>query len=218
MIFLVPKDYIHDDKLQLSCEKYSFAEVVYWDDLLENLRTDDISEANALLKEIIGYFENKILDTKIELVLNAAEAAIMFNTRDLLEAHDLFAKLYQIIKKAEPIILEKLGADYRPSDWAELPDDAELGKYLNYKDEPVVFHGLCFRLLEQNPTASDFVLSASIQADHVPELEDKMMKRNDVLLYNDWLYIKLDKYILTDKEAVQSYSNAVANVIAQLLA
>ena len=227
MIYLVPKEYKHFHLLANVCKQNTLCTVTHWENYLSNISKYEISASNPVFRECFSYFEDKLLQKSTSIKFKPEEIVIMYNPKDLMIANNYFNKLRAVIENAEPIIIKQLGNDFTPGEWfgfdRNRESESEKGKYLNYKNRDSIYYGLNFNIIREMTEYSDFFLAVDIlnetlkeKNDYITRLE-KLKTRKNIFSDNEWTYIKMDKYDLTEDDPDKAFANDAVEIIKALL-
>lgn len=225
MIYIIPKDYDHLNKIDIACEQNAFCSRTLWEDFLANVSKYEIGESNLVFRECFHFFEDKILSKSVLVKFNPQEIVIMYKTKDLIAANSFFIKLHQVIEKADGQILTELrknSEDFSFCDWS-FDSENEKGKFINYKGEDKIFYGLNFNIVNDKTKYSetlsnaDFLMGVAVMNDIVDIEKLKMLKnKKDIISDNEWTYIKMDDYNLTEDNVSEAFAKNVTDIIKAL--
>jgi hypothetical protein len=211
LIFLIPHDYEHVNEIVTAQKSCRFISISYWEEFLKFLYD------SAVVKEALDFLCNLIIIEPVETNLTPYEVAMMYNPKDVVESISLIQKVYELIKKTEPIILSKLGKNFSEfHDCFKFNINADTGFYFNYKkNEDAIFIGLCLNLIESEDKGQwDYFFSVAFDVKAL-----KKQGKDDIttkhLCYNggDWIYFKMDRKLLLSKNQEEVFVENVCKII-----
>ena len=197
LLFLVPKNYCHINKIMEISRKYDFIHIIYWEDVITYIHKKEYSKNNPVIMDAVRFIEGKIIHEDYQLIFTSREIAYMYTTRDLIESNKLLLKMPKIIQDCDDYIFSKINKNiFQPSDHSH--DKNGIGKYIKYNSnfDRNIFYGLCFALVEAKPEADDYIFSLSIREDI---LEENKIADLDSVKSDDWYYFKVSKTAITSQ-------------------
>lgn len=211
MIYLIPSEYEHIDKIVSATNENNICSIVTWDQILNELYENNISKWNPVLDESLEHLSELILKREAGINLTIEEVAMIFNPKDLINANSLFIKTKKLINKIDPLLVNSLGSDFASSSWAWDNNEAEMGKYVGYKkDQYAIFYGFNFGISKEHP---DFIFGVAI-AEYLVNLKEKKdyIEQNGIS-DGDWYFFKIDKYALINFDREEEIKNEIINII-----
>jgi hypothetical protein len=196
-IFLIPKDYAHENEIDEIMNKYKdFTKKYYWHDFLSYLYNKELHIESPIIKEGLNYFSELVQEYEPpDTVLKPREVVIMYNPKTINDVLIFVKKIKETIKGSLKIVADEMGKDYclgrkQNDQWGQ-------GYYFLYKNKESIFVGINPSLCEVEN--GNFVYSVALLKKHLKE----NIKIDD---YSDdeWVYIAINKdlFIEDDKEKI----------------
>jgi hypothetical protein len=212
-IFLIPRGYIHRDKIDMVKKKYSFIKRIYWDKFLSDMSKLEIEKCSLIFKESLEYLRDVILGIPEDLTLTNYEVALMYNPKDIFNVLSLLEKNWKLIRKIKSFILEKYGDIFSFS--TEQNDINGMGVHLNSTKGVTVFCGLnpCI-YTEEN---GDYVYSLAFERKYDKEDLIEDAKRFPFFKDNNYVYIQLDRKLFIDESQEEKLKERIIEIIEEVL-
>lgn len=212
MIYLVPNKYKHILELEkASCGKV-ICNIKTWETLLGYLYEKELSNWSNIVEEALKHLSELVLNREATIRLSREEITFMLNPKDFIIANSFFIKAKSLIEIIDSKLMTMLGEDFNSSrlSWGE--NESEMGCYIRYKNKECIFYGFNLYLLQNDPGKSDYLFSLDISRD-IANIE--LIKKSGFEIHEDedWVYIKLDKYNITNFEDADALSNEIAEKI-----
>ena len=207
LIFLIPRGHKDENDINLIKQSYHFITIVYWDELLKELKNKNKTICSEILKESIVFFE-EILPMIIKF--EQKEIRSMKDTAKFFTEVQTINKTIMLLKHVCPKIKKQLYPEKRPQRVDLINEKYGIGCWI--VDE--CFIGFSFKNLNNGTKLQDFVLSIAIKKNVV--IEKKRNKLSGILNESDdeWHYFKITPEILDAGEGeLLLFSEKIINLI-----
>ena len=209
-LFIIPKNYDHEEDIQKVLKKYDFVSIFYWDDFLRYLYMKEINTFSSIINESLEYMQGLILNDDLEdLTLNIYEVAFMYNPKEIYDVLSLLDKNTKLIINASQKAINKLGKKFLLG--KDQKDINGHGIYLKYKEISCMFCGLNIGLFEEEN--GDYVYSLAITIESLKE--NFSINSNKYSYYSDgeYIYIKIDRRMfLNENDLYTKIVETIENV------
>lgn len=219
LIFLVPKDYQHINKIVSVKKEYSFAKIIYWEDILEMFYISEIDEGSPVISESLNYLSEMIIHRTMDTKLSNYEVAMLYNPKEVFDSLNLVNKVIALIERNDNEIIEKLGNEFSSSDTIKKNDTIYKGKYIKHKKESYnIFYGLNLNIIESgDPLLDKYVYSVGINKSLIKNIDNLKFECSEYCEYNNWIYIKLSKDSILNEDQDVKFVNNVVEIINKAL-
>jgi hypothetical protein len=210
LIFLIPNGYKYEYKIKDVKKKYKFIAIIYWDDLLEDLRYKNKIICSEILTESISFFE-KILNTMQEIQFDQEEINLMSNIKKLVMESTAIGKCLDIFYDIICQLKEKPNLHFkkRENPWPEVSKNG-IG-YWFYQENCYI--GYSFGAIDDKQL-KDYVLSLTIYESVVSKVKIKKISKNTYGFDGEYYYFKFEeRYLQNGKELLQFCEKIMKNVL-----
>ena len=221
-IFIIPKNYVHEYKINELKKNNNFINIVYWEEFLKYLVDLEIQDESPIVKESLDYLIKVVIKTSLyneENFLSPYEVIMLYNSKDVLESLKLCSNVFNKMKYIENDILKIKGL--KPgTDSNNISNFDSIGKYYFYdgKKEECIFTGLNLNLMNYNAIdihdntkkAENYVFSISFLKSY---LKNNLQLDIDYFDDNEWLYFPLNKKLLIKEDNTKSLKEEIVNII-----
>jgi len=115
LIYLVPRAYKDIESIKIVIEKYNFATLIYWENIIDKLIEYNKSKYSELLNESIIYF-NKVLKSIPKTNFTEEDFLLMNNIENLRKEINTMAKVVELFYNVLEKLKENLGLRYGPKE------------------------------------------------------------------------------------------------------
>jgi len=209
-IFLIPKDYTHENEIDKVINEYKdFTRKYYWQDFLSYLYYKELHIESPIINEGLNYFSELVQENKPpDTVLNPREVVIMYNPKTINDVLILMQKIRETIKNSLVLVADKMGKDYslggeQKEKWAQ-------GYNFNYKNKLGFFVGITPYLYdEENETFYSVALYRN-QLKECIKIDDHEFKH---YLDDDWLHIAIDRNLFVEDDKEKILANEIIKIL-----
>jgi hypothetical protein len=187
LIFLIPKGYKYMDKIKEAKKKYDFITIVFWDDLLIEMKKKD--SKSEVLNESINYFE-KILNSISEIAFNSEEIKTMTNLSNLHTESTAIGKTLELFNNVIGQLKGNLPLKFKRGEKPEQEVSEDRLGYWFYQEN--CFLGYSFTLMGDK-SVEKYVISLAIHKNIVSETKIKKLVEKSFYFDEEWYYFKLNK-------------------------
>ena len=209
LIFLVPKKYIHLDEITTLQNSFDFVKIIFWEDYLKMLYATGLHKVNNIYQEALKYIESVIgINANIN-IFELEEIIIMNNIRDLKNANNVFIKFEAISKEVFKRITEEIPEQIFKESFCR--EEYGVGLWINILDkEGLIYLGYSFTLEKYD----EYGFSLAIHQD----IFNSILKNEfECYYYENWNYIKIDKYWSCSDNPAGDLSKIVIYIIKKCL-
>lgn len=214
LLFLIPKGYKNIKKINKARKKYKFISIIFWDELLQNIKTKNKIIKSEILYESITFFE-KILNTIPEINFNQEEIHFMSDMENLIKESMVIGKQLELFGNIIEQLKEKLNLQFKKTDdpWIEGSENC-IGVWF-YREN--CFIGYSFGIIAE-PQLKDYVLSFAINKDIVNKEKLKRIPKNTFGFDGECYYFKIDMKLIESEgngEKIYQYCEKIMKDIVK---
>jgi len=213
-IFLIPKDYKHEDKIIINEDYKKFTKIYYWQEFLSDLKSKELDIYSPIIKEGLTYFKELLQEVEPpDTVLTAREVLIMDNPRKIFDLLNLLVKIRETIKDSLKIVADKMGKDY--SLVKECYDQWAQGWTFNYKNNyiPSIFVGITPNLYDnENGVFYSVALVKKHMKENIVIDENKFKHFKD----DEWVYIAIDKDLFVEDNKEKILADKIIDILENI--
>jgi hypothetical protein len=201
-IFLIPKNYEHENEVDEIINKYKdFTRKYYWHEFLSHLYNKELDVESPIIKEGLNYFSELVpTDEPEDTVLNPREVVIMYNPKTINDVLNFVEKIRGTIRNSLEIVKNKMGNNYclgkeQNNQWGQ-------GYSFKYKNKESIWVGITPTLYEVENGI--FVYSVALLEKYLKE--NIKIDDNEFKHYSDdgYVFIAIDRdlFVEDDKEKI----------------
>jgi hypothetical protein len=230
MIYLVPKNYKHVNKIVQAINSKDYTAIYYWEDFIGYIQQNDLHRNIPIVGEFIDRYADLFIKAKLTFIITAEEMELLLKPNDLVHANSLLSKL----RKMEEEVLELLRNEFGErltTQWSEdyWHNTSEKGVYVEIDGESVIYFGLWFDLYpdssigeSKQPPSNDYLFCYSSGNDVDEKIKPAHLKVwktfPDAFQYEGWYICKFPNYTLTGEDAPQKIAAVLKETINALIA
>jgi hypothetical protein len=221
LIFLIPNGYKHEDKIVKVKEKYKvydLVSIIFWDDLLEKMKTENKDIKSEILDESISFFE-KVLKSIPEVKFEQEEIDFMTDIKKLGKESKAIGKTLELFENVIGQLRDNLKLKFKKGESLAPTVSEDCIGYYFYKENCYIGY---YFVLNNDPKLKDYVLSFAINKDIISRTKLKNVPKSAYYLDEDeeWYYFKIDNKMLKEKENVkklfQYCKEVMKNVVKEI--
>ncbi|HPD81137.1 MAG TPA: PD-(D/E)XK nuclease family protein [Spirochaetales bacterium] len=209
MLYLIPEEYIHVDKLMDKNNNQNIITIkTYWHNAFYHILKTEVQEANIILKESIDFMLKSLSLLTTKKAFTKQEAFIMFDKSTIKTVYDLLKK----IERYSGVIIEKIYNKYKTKfnleKYSSIFNESKYGHCVIAKDGSwPIFFGYFFDIKNEK-----YLLSLRLNKSIINNLD--LLKEIEYYEENNMYYIAIPKTILEDdNDVIESIFKFADNII-----
>ena len=191
LIFLIPRGHKDENEINRIKKSYHFISIVYWDELIKELKNKNKTICSEILKESIVFIEERLSSI---IQFEQKEIDFMNDTAtffmEIKTINKIFMHLEEVCMKVKKKLYpkkEKIIAHFKNTDY-------DMGYWID--DDKNCFIGFSLNNINGANELKDFVFSIAINEDEINEKKLNELQEISNKRYDGWHYFKITPEIL----------------------